>query len=190
VKRKFAEQFSFCGIARVKMYPGWLEAKLVSHKGWRMAVIRLYGGIGPPDGFRARQFIDLVTGLGKYDVLYGILDSAGGSPVDAWIIYEFLKTRPAPRRGSLVLITSQCGGDAVLIALGFGQILMHPGASMRFEATKLNSLVAGQQVTRLIARQIAQRAECQIGDVLGWMDKNRKFTAEECLKRSLCDAII
>jgi ATP-dependent protease ClpP protease subunit len=172
------------------MDPGWLEAKLVAHKRWRMAVIRLYGGVGPPHGFRASQFINSITDLGKYDVLYGILDSGGGSPVDAWIIYEFLRKKPMPRRGSLVLITGHCGADAILIALGFGQILMHPGAWMQFEATKLNNLAAGQQVTRLIARQIAQRAECQIGEVLGWMDKNRKFTAEECLKRSLCDAII
>ena len=45
-------------------------------------------------------------------------------------------------------------------------------------------------VTELIARLIAQRVKCRVEDVLGWMDKNKKFTAEDCLKLSLCDAIV
>jgi ATP-dependent protease ClpP protease subunit len=168
---------------------GSLEARLVTQKGERMAVFRFFGAIGPPRGFRASEFINSLSRLGDYDVLYTILDSSGGSAVEAWIIYDAL-TKSAQRHRSLVLITNECSGTAILIALAFEQILMLRGASIGFLPVELPRVAAARQLTQSMARLIGKRIGRPVEDVLGWMDKNKKFTAEECLSLSLCDAIV
>jgi ATP-dependent protease ClpP protease subunit len=172
------------------MKPGTLEARVEVQKGQRIAVLNFSGTIGLPFGFNAQHFIESLTSLGEHDVLYAVLDSSGGSPVDAWIIFDFLKKATPRRYRSLVLITGECSGDALLVALGFDQILMRQDALIGFQPTELSSLAATRQATKLMARLIARRSRCHVEDVLAWMDKNRRFTAEECLARSLCDAII
>jgi ATP-dependent protease ClpP protease subunit len=167
-----------------------IEAKVVVCKGERMAIVKLCGGIGPPLGFRAYQFVNSLSELRDYDVLCAILDSPGGSAVDAWIIHDFVSKNLAPQHRSLVLITGECSGDAILIALAFEQILMRPEAYIRLQPVPLAKAVSTRRATEFIVRLIAQRIECRVEDVLGWMDKNRKFGAEECLKLSLCDAIV
>ena len=169
---------------------GALEAKVVAYKGQRMAVIRLYGAIGPPNGFQASQFVDSLSRLGDYDVLYAILDSSGGSAIDAWIIHDFLNKNRTPRQGSLVLVTNECSGSAILIALAFKQILMRSGSYIRFQPIELSRPIATRRASQVLARLTSQRIKCRVEDVLGWMDKNKKFSAEECLKLSLCDAIV
>ena len=42
----------------------------------------------------------------------------------------------------------------------------------------------------MIGRLIAKRTTRGIEEVLGWMDKQREFNADQCLARSLCQAII
>ena len=155
-----------------------------------MAVARFSGPIGLPRGFYASDVIESFNRLGDYDVLYGILDSSGGSATEAWLIHDFLVRGPARRQGSLVLIATECSGDAILIGLGFQQILMHPQSYIRFHPMERGRSASTQRVTKLIAGLIARRIGCQIENVLGWMDKSRKLTAEECLSLSLCDAII
>jgi len=169
---------------------GSAEARIVAHNGQRMAVARFSGPIGLPVGFDAAGFIDSLNRLGDYDVLYGILDSPGGSAIEAWLIHDFLVQGPARRHGSLVLIATECSGDAILIGLGFQQILMRPQSYIHFRPVKLRRPATTLRVTNLIAGLVARRVGCQIENVLGWMDKNKKLTAEECLRLSLCDAII
>jgi len=173
-----------------QMNSGGLEAKLISQNNLNLAVVELNGNVGWPSDFRAKTFIDTLKGLGSYDLLYSVLDSAGGSPVDSWGIYHFLKTAPKARYGSVVLIAGQCSADAILIALGFNQILMRPGAYLKFESIMFSRPVAGRLVTRLLARLVAERSGSQPEDVLGWMDKNKKLSATDCLERSLCDALV
>jgi ATP-dependent protease ClpP protease subunit len=172
------------------MKRGSLEAKIVAQKGQRIAVMNLSGSIGLPHGFHAHEFIEMLTGLGEYDVLYAVMDSPGGSPTDAWTIFNFLGQPRQKRSSSLILIIGECSGDALLIALGFDQILMRPDAFMGFHPLKFRSLSATRRVTHLTARLVAERVNCQIDDVFAWIDKNKTFTAEECLARSLCDAIV
>ena len=167
-----------------------LGARIVAYKGQRMAVLTLSGAIGLPLGFHASQFIHSLNQLRDYDVLYTILDSSGGSANDAWLIYDFLIKGPAREHGSLVLITTECSGDAILISLGFQQILMQPQSYICFRPVELSRPAATRRVTKLIAGLVARRIGCRIEDVLGWMDKNTKLTADECLKLSLCDAIV
>ena len=169
---------------------GSAEARIVAHNGQRMAVVRFSGPIGRPLGFHASEFIESLNRLGDYDVLYGILDSPGGSAIEAWLIHQFLVRDPARRHGSLVLIATECSGDAILISLGFQQILMQPQSYIRFHPVELSRPASTQRVTKLIASLIARRIGCQIDKVLGWMDKSKKLSAEECLTLSLCDAII
>jgi hypothetical protein len=95
-----------------------------------------------------------------------------------------------PRHGSLVLITERCAGDAILIPLTFDQILMRQSAYIQFTALHFPNSKAGQRSNQLLARRIAERTGSRIEEVLGWMDKNKKLSAEECLERSLCDAIV
>lgn len=166
-----------------------LEAKMVVQNGQRMATMYLSGTVGVRSGFSARRFIESLTSFGKYDALYAMLDSSGGSPSDAWAIFDFLTTGAPKRCRSLVLITGECSGDAVMIALAFDQILMRPAAYMGFRPAKFRNLAAIRLATGVMSRLIAKRAGCQQEDVLAWMDKNKRFTAEECLARSLCDAI-
>jgi ATP-dependent protease ClpP protease subunit len=118
------------------------------------------------------------------------LDSSGGSAVDSWGIYDFLKTLSPPRYGSLVLITGQCSADAILIALAFNQILMRPDAYIGFRPLQRTRTASGSKATGLLARLVAQRTSSQVEEVFRWMDKNRKLSAEECLRLSLCDAIV
>jgi ATP-dependent protease ClpP protease subunit len=155
-----------------------------------MAVVRFSGPIGRPLGFQASDFIESLNRLGDYDALYGILDSPGGSAMEALLIHDFLVRGPARKHGSLVLIATECSGDAILIGLGFQQILMQPQSYIRFQPVELSRPASTQQVTKLIADLVARRIGCQIENVLGWMDKSKKLTAEECLRLSLCDAII
>jgi ATP-dependent protease ClpP protease subunit len=172
------------------MNPGSLEAKIVLQKGQRLAVMSLSGSIGLPSGFTATDFSRSLNDLGSHDVLYTILDSSGGSPVDAWTIFNFLRETSSTRDGSLVLVTRECVGDALLIAQAFDQILMRADACLEFRPAKLRSWAAIRVTTKVMAGLIAKRAGCQTEDVLGWIDKNKRFTAEECLARGLCDAIV
>ncbi|MBV8278576.1 MAG: hypothetical protein JO170_25410 [Verrucomicrobia bacterium] len=169
---------------------GSLEARIVVYKGQRMALVRLSGAIGLPPGFSASQFINSLSRLRDYDVLYTVLDSSGGSALDALLIYDFLTKGPVRKRESLVLITTECSGDAILIGLGFQQILMQPQSYVRFHAVEPSKPPTARRVTKLIADLVARRSGCRIDDVFGWMDKKEKLTAEECLKLSLCDAIV
>jgi ATP-dependent protease ClpP protease subunit len=142
------------------MKRGTLEAKLEVHKRRRVAVISISGTIGLPYGFHAPHFLESLASLGEYDVLYATLDSFGGSPVDASTIFDFLKKSSPKRYGSLVLITGECSGDALLIALGFDQILMRSEALMGFHPATFRSSSATRYTTVLMARLIAQRAPC------------------------------
>jgi ATP-dependent protease ClpP protease subunit len=169
---------------------GSAEARIVAHHGQRMAVVRFSGSIGLPLGFHASEFIESLNRIGDYDVLYGILDSSGGSAIEASLIHDFLVRGPARRHGSLVLIPTECSGDAILIGLGFQQILMQPQSYIRFHPIEVSKPASTQRVTNLIADLIAQRIGCQTDNVLGWMDKSKRLTAEECLELSLCDAIV
>jgi ATP-dependent protease ClpP protease subunit len=167
-----------------------MEAKLIRQKGLKVAFVDLHGDVGWPSNFRARTFIDFLRGLGSYDLLYAVLDSAGGSPVDSWGIYRFLKIAPKARHGSVVLITGQCSADAILIALAFNQILMRPGTYLEFRSISLSRPVAGRRVSEVLARRAAERSGVRVEEVRGWMDKNKKLSADECLSRSLCDATV
>jgi ATP-dependent protease ClpP protease subunit len=170
--------------------PEALEARLENHDGHRLAVVNLYGDIGSHKGFRARDFRTALAELGNYDTLYALLDSPGGSVFEAWSVYEYLTAGPAGAHPSLVLISGQCSGEAILVALGFKHILMRPGSWVQFNSSKLVSIIAGGHATGVISRLIASRIGCEVADVRGWMDKSRKFTADECLECHLCDAII
>jgi ATP-dependent protease ClpP protease subunit len=167
-----------------------LEAKVVRQKDLDVAVVEMSGDVGWPSGILASGFIDLMGSLGNYDLLYGILDSSGGSAVDSSGIHDFLKTLSAPRYGSLVLITGACSADAILIALAFNQILMRPDAYMEFRSLQRPGMVSGSKVTGVLARLVAKRTSSQIEEVFRWMDKNTKLSAPECLRLSLCDAIV
>ena len=172
------------------MDSGSLEVKLITRDGWRVAAVNLHGNIGSADGFEAHQFRDSLNRLGDYDVLYATLDSSGGSAVDAWFIYDYLTTGPGSRHESLVLITGQCTGEAILIALGFGQILMRPASYIHLRPPPLSRLETVHRTSGFIARLIAKRVGRHVDEVLGWMDKNKKFTPDECLACSLCDGIV
>jgi ATP-dependent protease ClpP protease subunit len=172
------------------MNPSGLGARVVRQKGLDVAVVEMSGDVGWPSALRASDFIDLMRSLGNYDVLYAILDSSGGSAVDSWGIYDFLKTLSPPRYGSLVLITGECSADAILIALAFNQILMRPDAYIEFRPLQRTGTASGSKATGLLARLVAQRTSSQVEDVFQWMDKNRRLSAAECLRLSLCDAIV
>ncbi|MBV9873123.1 MAG: hypothetical protein JO025_00215 [Verrucomicrobia bacterium] len=172
------------------MHRGFLEAKIEPSEGKRFAVVRLDGGIGPPDGVQARQFVDAITQLGECQVLYLTLNSPGGSLIDTWIIYDFLMKDSAQREQSLALISGECSRDAILIPMAFQRILMRIGSYIQFEPAQLTKATSSRQVTLLIARLIAQRIRRRPEEVLDWMDSNRTLSAEDCLRLSLCDAII
>jgi ATP-dependent protease ClpP protease subunit len=172
------------------MNPSGLQAKVVRQKDLDVAVVEMSGEIGWPSSLRVSAFMDLLKSLGNYDVLYAILDSSGGSPVDSWGIHDFLKKLSPPRYESLVLITGRCSGDAILIALAFNQILMRPYANIEFRPLQLAGKASASKVTGLLARLVAQRSGSPVEEVFRWMDKNKTLSAEECLKLSLCDAIV
>jgi ATP-dependent protease ClpP protease subunit len=172
------------------MNPSGLEAKVIRQKDLDVAVVEMSGDVGWPSPVRAADFIDLMRGLGNYDLLYAILDSGGGSPVDSWGIYDFLKSLSPPRYGSLVLITGRCSGDAILIALAFTQILMRPDARIEFRSLQRAGTTSASKATGLLARLVAQRTGSPVEEVHRWMDKNKKLSATECLSQSLCDAIV
>jgi hypothetical protein len=172
------------------MDPSGLAAKIVNQKGLDLAVVELRGNVGWPSNFRARTFIDLLKSLGRFDLLYAVLDSGGGSPVDSWGVYRFLKMASEARYGSLILITGHCSADAILIALAFDQILMRPGTYLEFRSISLSRPIAGRRVTELLARLVAKRSGSRPEEVLVWMDKNKRLSETECLERSLCDAIV
>ena len=75
-------------------------------------------------------------------------------------------------------------------SLAFQQILTRPQSYIHFQPVKLSRPATTLRVTNLIAGLVARRIGCEIGKVLGWMNKNKKLTAEECLRLSLCGAII
>ena len=172
------------------MNPSGLEAKVVRQKDLDVAIVDMIGDVGWPAALQASSLIGLIENLGNYDVLYAILDSSGGSAVDSWGIYHFLKTLSPPRYGSLVLITGQCSADAILIALAFNQILMRPYAHIEFRPLQRAAGAGGSKATGLLARLVAQRTGSPVEQVVRWMDKNKKLSATECLRLSLCDAIV
>jgi ATP-dependent protease ClpP protease subunit len=169
---------------------GGIEAKIVRQNGLDLAIVEMHGDIGWPSACRAKPLIDSLKSLGAYDVLYGVLDSPGGSVIDSWAIFQFLTGIQKPRYGSLILITERCAGDAILIPLAFDQILMRPTAYIQFTVLHFPNPKAGQRGNQLLARRVAERTGSKVEDVLGWMDKNKKLSAGECLECSLCDAIV
>jgi hypothetical protein len=174
----------------VLMYRSSLEPKIEVHKGYRIASIKLRGEVGGGGGFESNHFRSALQQLGRYDMLYAVLDSSGGSVFDAWVIYDYLKSGPASRYPSLVLITGQCSGIAMLLALGFQQILMRPYAYMRFGRIKLTNTHAGRPASLLMAKLIARHAGCDRDKVFNWMRNRYAFTAKQCLKHHLCHAIV
>ena len=172
------------------MKSGGIEAKIVRQKSLDLAIVEMHGDIGWPSAFGAKRFVDLFNSLRVYDVLYGVLDSPGGSPSDSWDISQFLTGIQKPRYGSLVLITERCSSDAILIALAFDQILMRPSSYIEFNVLHFSNSKAEQRANQLVAHRVAKRIGSKLEEVLGWMDKNEKLSAEECRKRSLCDAIV
>ena len=170
------------------MYRSSLAPKIEIHKGYRIASIKLHDEVG--SGFESNHFRSALQQLGRYDMLYAVLDASGGSVFDAWVIYDYLKSGPASRYPSLVLITGQCSGIAVLLALGFQQILMRPYAYMRFERIKLTNADAGRRASLLMAKLIARHAGCDRDKVFNWMRNHYTFTAKQCLKHHLCHAIV
>jgi ATP-dependent protease ClpP protease subunit len=167
-----------------------LEPKIEIHKGYRIASIKLRGEVGGGAGFESNHFRSALQQVGRYDMLYAVLDSSGGSVFDAWVIYDYLKSGPASRYPSLVHITGQCSGIAILVALGFQQILMRPYAYMRFERIKLTNADAGRRASRLMANLIARHARCDRDKVFNWTQNNYVFTAKQCLRHHVCHAIV
>src|SRR5260370_25408914 len=150
------------------MDPKSLKAQLLTHKGQRMAVISIQGRLGEDHGFRGHDFNKSLGELGDHDVVYTMLDSGGGSVVDAWIIYDYLMARPAPKPRSLVLITGQCSNDAILIPLAFDQILMRPDAYMQFQRINLNRPIARQRATKFLGPKESDCTGFTFVDVLRW----------------------
>jgi ATP-dependent protease ClpP protease subunit len=167
-----------------------LKASIVVEGNRRLGTIKMHGAIGAESGFGAHHFSAAVRALESYDLLYATLDSSGGSVLDAWIIYDYLRSGPASRYPSLVVIDGECSGTAILIAIAFDQIVMRADSYIQFCPVKLMNLEAGPQTTRMMARLIARRTRHRIEEVLGWMDQHSTFTADQCLARSLCEAII
>jgi hypothetical protein len=153
-------------------------------------MVSLDGTMGPPLGFRAQQFVDAVVSLGDYDTLYTVLDSPGGSWLDAWIIHRFLTMAGGARRRSLVLITGECSGAAVLIALAFEHIAMRRGSYIQLQPVPLSETIGARLAQRYIASLIARRVEARLEEVLGWMNENKRFRAEECVELSISDGIL
>jgi ATP-dependent protease ClpP protease subunit len=171
------------------MHRSLLEAKIVIHEGYRIASLTLLGAIGV-GGFESSHFYGALQKLGRYDLIFAYLDSPGGAAFDAWIIYDYLKSGPASKYPSLVVVTGQCTGVAILITLGFQQVLMRPNAYMRFEGINLSNTNAARRSTRLMARLIAKQSRCDQKQVVKWIHNQCVLTAKQCLRYHLCDAII
>jgi ATP-dependent protease ClpP protease subunit len=167
-----------------------LQARVAIYDNYRIANLKLHGEVGLAGGFESRHFHEAVKKLGRYDMLFAYLDSPGGSVFDAWIIHDYLKSGPASRCPSLALITGQCSGTAILIALGFQQILMRTDAYMRFRSVQLTNANAAHRATRQMAKLIASHAGCEPRQVLRWIRQNYVFTAKQCLRFHLCHAIV
>jgi ATP-dependent protease ClpP protease subunit len=67
---------------------------------------------------------------------------------------------------------------------------MRPYAYIEFCPLQRAGSAGGSKVTGLLGRLVAQRTGSRTEEVLRWMDKNKKLSATECLRLSLCDAIV
>ena len=171
------------------MHRSSLEAKIVIHEGYRIARLTLHGEVGV-GGVESSHFYGALQRLGRYDLIFAYLDSPGGAAFDAWIIYDYLKSGPASRYPSLVVVTGECVGVAILIALGFQQVLMRSDAYMRFEGISLTNAKAARRSTQLMAGLVARHARCDQKQVIRWIHEHYVFTAKQCLRYHLCNAII
>jgi ATP-dependent protease ClpP protease subunit len=171
------------------MHCSSLEAKIAIQDGYRIACLTLHGEVGA-SGFESSHFYGALQRLGRYDLIFALLDSPGGASFDAWIIYDYLKSGPGSRFPSLVVITGQCTGVAILIALGFRQVLMRADAYMRFGEISLTDAKAARRSTRLMARLVARYALCDQERVTRWISQRYVLTAKQCLRYHLCHAII
>ena len=167
-----------------------LRAELVTDAASRIAKITFSGEIGSRAGFEARHLHSALQGLGSYDTLLASLDSPGGSVFEAWIIYNYLIVGPVYQHLSRVLITGECAGAALLIAMGFKEIYMQSHACMRFEPVELSNAATSRRATKTVARVIAKRTDSDATEILEWMSERRIFFPEECLNHRLCDAIV
>ena len=140
--------------------------------------------------FFADGFHDALQRLGNYEALFADLNSRGGSVCEAWIIYDYLIIGPASQRPSLVLITGECSGAAILVAMGFKQIYMLSGACMGFEPVTLSNAATSRRATKTVARVIAKRTKSDARGIFQWMRERRTFFSEECLECRLCDAVV
>ena len=167
-----------------------LRAELIISAGSRTAKITLSGEIGSRAGFEAHHFHDALQGMGSYDALFASLDSPGGSVFEAWIIYDYLIVGPVYQHPSRVLITGECAGAALLIAMGFKEIYMQSHACMRFEPVQLSNTATSRRATETVASVIAKRTESDATEILDWISERRTFFPQECLDHRLCDAIV
>ena len=156
----------------------------------RVAKITLSGEIGSREGFQAQDLHETLQKLGSYEALFANLDSPGGSVFDAWIIYDYLIIGPVHQRPSLVLITGECSGAAILIAMGFQKIHMLSRAYMRFEPIKLRDIATSQRATKTVARAIAKRTKSDAKKILQWMREERTISSQDCFEHRLCDAVV
>jgi ATP-dependent protease ClpP protease subunit len=174
----------------IEMYLNPLRAELVTDAGSRIAKITLSGEIGSRAGFEAYHVRDALQAVGSYDALFANFDSPGGSVFEAWIIYHYLMIGPVSQRPSLVLITGECSGAAILVAMGFKQIYMQSRACMRFEPIKLSNTAISRRATKTVARVVTKRTKSDVTEILQWMNERRTFFSKECLKHRLCDTVV
>jgi len=190
--RNFWAAFGFAFIfgRPIEMCLNPLRAELVTDAASRIAKITFSGEIGSRAGFEARHLHNALQGLGSYDALFASLESPGGSVFEAWIIYDYLIVGPVYQHPSRVLITGECAGAALLIAMGFKEIYMESHACMRFEPVQLSNTATGRRATKAVARVIAKRTKSDAKEILQWMHERRTLFSEECLNHRLCDAIV
>jgi hypothetical protein len=172
------------------MSSSFIAAKIEFHRGYRIASLKLFGEIGLGNGLGCSHFFSLLQSIGAYDMVYAVLDSPGAALYDSWIIYDYFKAGPGSRFPSLVVITGECSGAAVLLALGFRQVLMRANTSMRFEQITIDGNAAPNHLTRTLAAVVAGHGRCTQDQVFGWMYRHRTLTPLECLKSGLCQGIV
>lgn len=165
------------------------------------AEILIYGQIGEDiwadESVTAKDFANTLRGLGPVSLLNLRINSGGGSVFEGLAIYNLLAAHPARKE---VVIDGIAASIASIIAMAGTEITMPENAMMMIHdpsgvavGTARDMEQMREALTRIAASMAgiyAARTGRTEEEVRQWMADETWMTADECMERGLCTAII
>lgn len=174
----------------------WFNVKAKAESGSKTAEIKIYSDIGGY-GITAGAFVKEVSALGDVASIKVLINSVGGSVVDAIGIFNYLKYHKAQ---IIVQVDGVAASAASLIAMAGDDILMpentmmmvhYPWADVQGNADEMRHVADSlEKLGMSMVNTYAKRTGLGFDELHAMLSKDTWLTAQECLEKGFCTKII